>query len=109
MFDDSQLEDFAICILSNHELKRQIITTCNKLKRYVWWLQTCAITMNMMAGPPLFKRAVILTGEARVMLHPALSEELSQGDIDKRYTAVMLLLWQPTCRAESLYPLTSKS
>ncbi|DBA69525.1 TPA: hypothetical protein ACH3X2_012726 [Trebouxia sp. C0005] len=45
-------------------------------------LMTCAITMNMMAGPPLFKRAIVQTGEARAMLHPALSQELEEA-IDK--------------------------
>ena len=39
--------------------------------------------MNMMAGPPLFKRAIVQTGEARAMLHPALSQELEEA-IDKR-------------------------
>lgn len=32
--------------------------------------------MNMMAGPPLFKRAIVQVGEARTLLHPSLSQDL---------------------------------
>lgn len=45
--------------------------------------------MNMMAGPPLFKRAIVQTGEARAMLHPALSQDLEEA-IDKRCNQLLL-------------------
>lgn len=48
------------------------------------WLQTCAITMNMMAGPPLFKRAIVQMGEARATLHPALSQDLEGAMVTDR-------------------------
>ena len=54
----------------------------------------------MMAGPPLFKRAIVQTGEARAMLHPALSQELEEA-IDKRCS--------PTAAPISLMPNGSSS
>ena len=45
--------------------------------------------MNMMAGPPLFKRSIVQTGEARAMLHPALSQDLEEA-IDKRCNQLLL-------------------
>lgn len=40
--------------------------------------------MNMMAGPPLFKRAIVQMGEARATLHPALSQDLEGATVTDR-------------------------
>ena len=47
--------------------------------------------MNMMAGPPCFKRAIVQVGEARASLHPSLSIDLD-GPADTRYTAAVCLV-----------------
>ena len=42
-------------------------------------LQVCVITLNLLAGPLLFKRAVILTGEARAT--HLLPHDRKEGDM----------------------------
>ena len=54
-------------------------------------LQTCAITMNMMAGPPCFKRAIVLVGEARTSLHPNLSQDLDRSADPRCCVAICIL------------------
>jgi hypothetical protein len=87
----------AIRYLIKELLASQLEVDCKLTHFYmlIWQLQTCAITMNMMAGPPLFKRAIVQTGEARAMLHPALSQDLEEA-IDKRCnpTAALMYLMQ---------------
>ena len=41
--------------------------------------------MNMMAGPPCFKRAIVQVGEARASLHPNLSQGVDRS-ADTRYS-----------------------
>lgn len=66
--------------------------------RCVDWLQTCAITMNMMAGPPCFKRAIVQVGEARSLLHPNLSQDLDRS-ADTRYSIPIHICVRSTERA----------
>ena len=51
--------------------------------------QTCAITMNMLAGPLLFRRALIQTGEAKAFAKPS-----KDADIGLRWARCLLL---PIC------------
>lgn len=60
-------------------------------------VQTCAITMNMMAGPPLFKRAIVQVGESRASLHPSLSQDLdSTTDTRYRHSHCMVMYVLPS-------------
>lgn len=40
-------------------------------------LQTCAVTMNMLAGPLLFRRALIQMGEGRALPKSALPQDFA--------------------------------